>query len=181
MFFGKIRCLASGTSLLSFSLFMRPVLKFQSVGTPLMRIFDLYFPKRGSFLFPDTCLTWRRLSESYSSNLSQDLLHRVSPILCSSLRNQCFRVLGDATQLWYNFHNSHSILVLVFFSFVEIVAFRWLFICLFVNLVMREQTLISGFAARFCFVELTLGWMPIFTTRSRASTFQIYICTVVEE
>ena len=38
---------------------------------------------------------------------------------------------------------------------------------------MREQTLIPGFATRFSFVELTLRRMPIFTRRSRASTFQI--------
>ena len=115
--FGKVPCLASGTSLLSFSLFMGLVLKSQSVGTSLMRIFDLYFSKRWSFLFPDTCLTQRRLSESYSSNRSQDFLHRVSPGLFSSLRNQCFRVLRDATRLWFNFHNSHSILVVAFSFF----------------------------------------------------------------
>ena len=54
--FGKVPRLASGTSLLSFSLFVRSVLKFQSVGTSLMRIFDLYFSKRWAFLFPDS---WR--------------------------------------------------------------------------------------------------------------------------
>ena len=32
---------------------------------------------------------------------------------------------------------------------------------------MREQTLISRFTSRFCFVELTFGRMPIFTRRSR--------------
>ena len=32
------------------------------------------------------------------------------------MRNQCIRVLRDATQLWYTFHNSHSILVVVFSS-----------------------------------------------------------------
>ena len=37
----------------------------------------------------------------------------------------------------------------------------------------REQTRISGFASRFCFVKLTLGRMPIFTRRSRASTYQL--------
>ena len=46
---------------------------------------------------------------------------------------------------------------------------------------MREQTLVSCFATRFCFVKLTLGRMPIFTRRSRASTFSNNICTVVEE
>ena len=34
---------------------------------------------------------------------------------------------------------------------------------------MWEQTLIFRFATRFCFVELTFGWMPKFTRRSRAS------------
>ena len=82
--FGKVPCLASGASLLSFSLFVGPVLKFHSVGTSLMMMFDLYFSKRWSFLFPDTCLTWRRLRESYSSNWSQDSLHRVSPGLFAS-------------------------------------------------------------------------------------------------
>ena len=38
---------------------------------------------------------------------------------------------------------------------------------------MRKQTLVSSLTNRFCFVELTLGWMPIFTRRSSASTFQI--------
>ena len=56
-FFSKIPCLASGASQLSFTLFWRSVLKFQSVGTSLMRNFDLYLSKRWFFLFPDTCLT----------------------------------------------------------------------------------------------------------------------------
>ena len=46
MFLGKVPCLASGTSLLSFSLLMGPVVKFHGVGTSLMRIFDLYSSKR---------------------------------------------------------------------------------------------------------------------------------------
>ena len=52
-------------------------------------------------------------------------------------------------------------------------AFLWLFVWLFINLMMREQTLIPGSAPRFCFVKLTFGSMPIFTRRSRASTLQI--------
>ena len=49
---------------LSVSSWDQSVLKFHSVGTSLMKIFDLYFSKRWSFLFPGTCLTYRRLSES---------------------------------------------------------------------------------------------------------------------
>ena len=55
----------------------------------------------------------------------------------------------------------------------ELAAFLWLFVWLLINLLMREQTLLSGFALRFCFVNLTLGWMPTSARRSRASTLQI--------
>ena len=95
--------------------------------------------------------------------MSQDFLHRVSSGLFFSLRNQCFRVLRDATQLWYKFHNSHSILVVAISSFVGIAAFLWLFVWLFVNLVMRELSLIPGFASRFSFIKLTFGRMPTLT------------------
>ena len=173
--FGKVPCLASGTSLLSFSLFMGPVLKFHSVGTPLMRNFDLYFSERWSLLFPDTCLTQRRLSEPYFSTWSQDFLHRVCRGLFASFRNQRIRVFRDATQLWYNFHSSHSVLVVAFSSFLGIVAILWLFVWLLINLMMREQTLIPGFASRFCFVTLNWhsGGCQYFRRRSRASTFQM--------
>ena len=39
--FAKVPRLASGTSLLSFSLFVGPVLNFQSGKTSLMKIYDL--------------------------------------------------------------------------------------------------------------------------------------------
>ena len=55
--FGKVPCLASGTSLLSFSLFLRSVLKFYSVRTSLMRYFDLHVSKRWSIILSDTCWT----------------------------------------------------------------------------------------------------------------------------
>ena len=38
---------------------------FHSVGTSLMRNFDIYFSQRWSFLFQDTRMTQRRLCESY--------------------------------------------------------------------------------------------------------------------
>ena len=121
-----------------------------------------FLPKRWSFLFPDTCLTWRGLSEPYFSKRSQHFLHRVSPGLCAYLRYQRIRVLRDATQLWYNCHNSHSILVVAFSFFVGIVAVLGLFAWLFINLMMREQTLITGFAPRFCIEKLTLGMWEMY-------------------
>ena len=38
---------------------------------------------------------------------------------------------------------------------------------------MRKQTLVSSLTTRFSFIETTFGRMPMFTRRSRASTFQI--------
>ena len=112
-------------------------------------------------------------------NWFQDFLHRVAPRL-STLRNECIWIWWYTTQLWYTFHNSHSILVIVFSSFWDVALFR-LFIWLFINLVMRKQTLVSSLTTRFNFIEWTLGRMPIFTRRSRAGTFQKNTCTVVEE
>ena len=61
-------------------------------------ILTCIFPSDGPF-FPDTCLTWRGLCESYSSNWSQNFLHRVFPRL-STLRNECVWILWHTTQLW---------------------------------------------------------------------------------
>ena len=92
--FGKIPSLASGTSLLSFSLFLRSVLIFQSVRTWLMKNFDLYFFKRWSFLFSDVCLTQCSPRESYSSNWSEHF--------GSLPRNRCrlWRLSVLSTALW---------------------------------------------------------------------------------
>ena len=166
---GKFPRISAGTSLLAFSLFTGPVLKFHSVGTSLMRIFDLYFSKRWSRILVWRCVDW----VNRVLRIGPKTFCIGFPRSCFPLWNQCFRVLRDATQLWYNFHNSHSILVVAFSSFAVIVAFLRLLVWLFINLMMREHTLISGFAARFCFSEMTLGRMPIFTRRSRASKFQI--------
>ena len=43
----------------SFSMLLRLVIKFQSVGTAPMRKFDLYFIQRWTFVFSDVCLTQR--------------------------------------------------------------------------------------------------------------------------
>ena len=138
-----------------------------------MRSFDLYFSKQRSFLFPDTRLTWRRLSESYSWNWSQDFLHRVSPGTVFHFEKPMLPSLARRNPIVIHFSQSHSILVVAFSSSLGIVAFLWLFVWLFINLVMREQTLVSGFTTRFIFFELALGRMPILTRRSRASAFQI--------
>ena len=62
----------------------------------------LVFPNDGPFF--SRILAW--LGESNFSNFVQDFLHRVSPKLFCSLRNECIRVLRYTTQLWYAFHIS---------------------------------------------------------------------------
>ena len=75
-----------------------------------------------------------------------------------------------------------AFLVVAFSSFLGgMVALFRLFVWLFVNLLMREQTPIPCFTSRFVLKELTSGRMPILTRRSRESTFQNSIYTVVEE
>ena len=64
--FGKVPCLDLGTSLLSFNLLLRPILKFQSVGTTQKRNLDLNFSERRTFVFSDVCMTVRSFCESYS-------------------------------------------------------------------------------------------------------------------
>ena len=129
-FVGKIPSLALGTSLLSFSLFVGPILEFYSVGTSLMRNFDTCFPNDGPFFFfPDTRMTECRLSESYPLNWFQDILHRVSPRL-STLRNECIWILRYTTQLWYTFFT----IATTFLSSLSLLfgmLFFWLFSFLF--------------------------------------------------
>ena len=52
--------------------------------------------------------------------------------------------MRDTTHLRYRFNNSHCILVVGFSSFFGMVALFRLFVRLFVNLTMREQTLIPA-------------------------------------
>ena len=121
--FSKILCLASGTSLLSFSLFVGPVLKFHRVETSLMKRFDMYFSKRWSSLVSTG------LFVSLRTNASQS---------CETQPN-CGTIFTMATA----FLSSLS-------SFVGVVAFLWLFCLVVNNLMMREQTLIHGFAPNTC-------------------------------
>ena len=93
-----------------------------------------------------------------------------------SLRNQCIRVLRDATQLRYNFHNSHSIPVVPFSSLG--IASLSLALCLVVH-----QPYVAGtntflqLCNPFLFCRIHTREDAIFTKRSRASNFQKYFCT----
>ena len=71
---GKSPRVSAGASLLSLGLFLRSVLKFHSVGTALMRTFDLCFVQRWTFVFSDGCLTQRSSCESHSSNRPQNFV-----------------------------------------------------------------------------------------------------------
>ena len=138
-----------------------------------MRSFDLSF-------FQAIVLAWRSVDwvNRTLSNQSQDFLHRVCPGLLPSLRNQCFRVLRDTTHLRYNSHNCHCILVVACSSFSGMVLFFQLFVELFANLTLREQTLISCFTSRNVLLEWKIGKMPILTRRSSCKHLPNSICTV---
>ena len=176
--FGKVPCLASGASLLSTSLFLRPILKFHSIGTSLMRNFDLFFPSDG-LLFSRT-LAWRIVNcVNRTRRIDPKTLRlAVFPILLAVRKSWWLWVLRDTSQSWYSFSQwlQH---VCLRFSFLK--ALCRLFICLFFNLVVRAQTLVSCFASRFSFIELTFGRMPTLERWSRTSTFQIVSAKVVEE
>ena len=68
--FGLSPRISASTSLLSFDLLLRSILKFQCVGTALMRTFDLYFILRRSVVFSDVSVTHRSSCESCSSSRS---------------------------------------------------------------------------------------------------------------
>ena len=130
---------------------------------------------------PDVC-RWAEIEKKHisSTTVSTRLVASGSPKL-STLRNECIWILWYTTQLWYSFHNSHSILVIAFSSFCA-VALSTLLIWMFINLVMRKQTLVPSFTSLFSFVvKLTLERMPLFTRRSRAKYPSNNICTVVED
>ena len=172
IFFGKIPILALGAQLLSSSLLLRPILKFHTVGTALMRNFDLFLQAMvlcflGYWLdvARTVCIVLVELiPKLYASGFTD--ISRFSEVLMALS-------LARHTQLWYTFFdNSYSTLV-VALCVLRVTAFFRLFTWLFINLVMREQTLVPCFASRFSLREFTFGRMPIFTRRSRASTFQI--------
>ena len=177
--FGKVPSLASGTSLLSFSLCMGPDLKFQSVGTSLMRIFDLYFSKRWSFLFGyllDVAQTvWIVLVDLFPKLFRSGFpdTSRFSEVLMA------LTLARHTTQLWYSFHKSYSTLVVAFSPFFGMVSLFRLLVWLFINLMIREQTLIPALPIQFYRIEI----------REDANTHKVisnkYLsnstCTVVEE
>ena len=99
---GKIPCLASGASLLSFSLFMGPVLKFQGERTSLMRIFDLLTSRRlwivlfeslprlfvSGFSGPVSWTGEQRESSRPASRSLENPLHQLIELILTRPKNQ---------------------------------------------------------------------------------------------
>ena len=177
--FGKVPCLALGASQLYCSLFLRSVLKLHSVGTSLMRNFDIDFSQRWSSVFLDTRKTWRRLSESYHLNWFQDFcirFHRDTPLWETSESESCDTRASESCDTQPNCDTLFTIAT-AFLSTLSLLCGNSrlsLAFCLVVHEPHVAGTkLITGFATRFIFVELALGRMPIFARRSRAGTFQI--------
>ena len=64
---------------------------------------------------------------------------------------------------------------------MRIVAFLWLFVWLFINLMMREQTLIPGFATRLFFCKIDTQVDANIHKAIACKYLSNNICTVVEE
>ena len=109
---------------------------------------------------------WIVLFEIDPKNFS----HRVSLKLRSLRRSWSFWVLRDAKPIVLQFSKIATALLSSLSLHLQTL-FR-LFTWLFFNLAEREQALVSCFASRFCYIELTFGRMPRLTRWSRASTFQ---------
>ena len=140
------RCF-TGTSLWPFCLFLKPILKFWSIGVTLMRI------------------TWAKISERriLVSNFS---------VTRNSLRElntwglRRLHILKYATQLSCNFQFSHC-------TFVTILLRP--FARLFINLAMRMRALFPKSASIFGLVEQAFWRMPLFTEWSGASSFEVIL------
>ena len=102
-----------------------------------------------------------------------------SPTL-STLRNHCIWILWYTTQLWYTIYNSHSILVVAVSFFWE-VFFFFCFFWLFINRVMRKQTLVSSLRTRFTFYRIGIRADANIHNAFACRYLSNNICTVVEE
>ena len=130
------------------------------------------FPSDGTFFSWILASRSVDFCESHPLNWFQDFLHWIS-LRSSSRETSASDSCGTQPNCDTLFTIATTFLSSLSFLFVGIVAFLWLFVSLFINLMMREQTLFPGFTSRFIFTELTLGRAPILTRRSLASTFQI--------
>ena len=146
---GKSPYISAGASLLSFSLLLRPILKFHSVGTALMRNFDLNVPERRTLFFLGCLLDAAQL-------LWIVLVELVPRFLGPSQTSR--KILAARRPAIRNPTVEHLSLLLLHFCHHPSSTF-WLFL----NLPVRKRALCAEFAPRFWLIKLTFGKLPTVT------------------
>ena len=142
-------------------LFLRPILKFWSIGVTLMRFTWANHSKRW-ILVSNVSMTYDGFCESNTS----DWFPYVWVLPQNRWRLRRLHILRYATQLWCNFQHSHC-------TFVTILSrpFAWLFI----NLAMCIRALFSKSATTLGLVEQAFWRMPLFTEWIGASSFEVIL------
>ena len=159
--FGQLPRCFTGTSLLPFRLFLRPILKFWSIGVTLTKITWVKHSKR-RILVSNVSVTYNGFCEFYTS----DWLPYVWALPQNRWRLRRLHILRYATQLSCNFQQGHCTFVTVLFR---------PFARLFINLTMRIRALFPKSASIFGHVEQAFWKMPFFTEWSGASSFEVIL------
>ena len=154
------RCF-TGTSLLPFRLFLRPILKFGSIGVTLMRITWANHSKRW-MLVSNVSMTYDGFREFYTS----DRIPYVWALPQNRWRPRRLHILKYATPLSCIFRHSHCTFVTILFR---------PFAGLFINLATCMRALFPKSASVFGLVEQAFWRMPLFTEWSGASSFEVIL------
>ena len=189
------RCF-TGTSLLPFRLFLRPILKFWSIGVTLMRFTWQTIPSEG---FWSRMSVWRAMAfvnvTRWIGLCMSMLFRRIDfggvmswntqpncrasgesntsdwfPYVWALPQNRCrlrrLHILKYATQLSCNLQHIHCTFVTILFG---------PFARLFFNLAMRMRALFPKSATTLGLVEQAFWRMPLFTEWIGASSFQVIL------
>ena len=159
---------------MSFSLFLISVLKFHSVGTPLMRKFDLYFPSDGPLF--SRILAWRSVD-------CVNLTRRIDPKTFRLEFPRYFILFGssDGSESFETQCNWGTVFTIVTAPLSSLFPF-WKIFSAFHLVVLQPCSAGTDTCPLLCirvsFIELTFGRMPILTRWSRRSTLSNSIRTV---
>ena len=157
MLFSQLPRCFTGTSLLPFNLFLRPILKFWSIGITLMRIAWANHSKRW-ILVSNVSMTYHDFSETNTS----DWFPYVWALPQNRWRLRRLHIFKYATQLSCNFQHIHcTFVIFVFKPFAR----------LFINLAMRIRALFPKSASILGLVEQAFWRIPLYTEWSGASPF----------
>ena len=161
IFLASLHAASRATSLLPFRLFLRPILKFWSIGVRLMRITWANHSKRW-ILVSNVSMTHHGFSESNTS----DWFPYVWALPQNRWRLRRLHILKYATQLSCNCQHGHYTFVTILFRPFD---------RLFTNLAMRTRALFSKSAPILGLVEQAFWRMPLFTEWSGASSFEVIL------